>query len=206
MNTEVPNFREINCWDQYKQVFDTIVRSNWWDDDTVALQLLSHIEGDALNVALLVPEAQRATRIGLISALNDHCDSRGNWQINDVNSKRLSVGTVWTRPYSKSLETLAVKAFGNIGPSARVWMIHDWFVTGHQDCDLWRHLDSVPSGASLRDIVDRCRVWESHANADDQGFIKPAPERTRSLYTVRESAVMPAHRVVAAIATFGGVS
>ena len=36
----------------------------------VALQLLSHIEGDALNVSLLVPEAQRATWIGLVSALS----------------------------------------------------------------------------------------------------------------------------------------
>ena len=55
--------------DQYRQVFDASVRSNGWDDDTVALQLLSHLEGDALNVALLVPEPQRATRIGLVSAL-----------------------------------------------------------------------------------------------------------------------------------------
>ena len=32
----------------------------------VALQLLSHLEGDALNVALLVPDAQRATRAALV--------------------------------------------------------------------------------------------------------------------------------------------
>ena len=37
-------------------MFDAIVQSNGWDDATTALQLLSHLEGDALNVALLVPE------------------------------------------------------------------------------------------------------------------------------------------------------
>ena len=34
------------------QVSDAIVRLNGWDDATVALQLLSHLEGDALNVGL----------------------------------------------------------------------------------------------------------------------------------------------------------
>ena len=37
-------------WEQYRQVFDAIVRSNGWDNDTAALQLFSHLEGDALNV------------------------------------------------------------------------------------------------------------------------------------------------------------
>ena len=41
-------------------MFDAIVRSNGWDDATVALQLVSHLEGDVLNVALLVPEINRA--------------------------------------------------------------------------------------------------------------------------------------------------
>ena len=35
------------------------VCSNGWDDVTAALQLLSHLDGDALNVALLVPESRR---------------------------------------------------------------------------------------------------------------------------------------------------
>ena len=46
-------FGGVTSWDQYRQVFDAIVRSNGWDDATVALQPLSHMEGDALNVALL---------------------------------------------------------------------------------------------------------------------------------------------------------
>ena len=58
-------------------LMDAIVWSNGWDDDTVALQLLSPLDRDALNVTLLVPEAKRATRIRLVSALNDHYGSPG---------------------------------------------------------------------------------------------------------------------------------
>ena len=63
-STKVPKFSGETSWDQYRQVFDAIVRSNGCDDATVALQLLSHLKGDALNVALLVPERSRATRGG----------------------------------------------------------------------------------------------------------------------------------------------
>ena len=69
---KVPKFTGVTSWDQNRQVFGAIVRSNGWDDATVALQLLSHLEGDALNVALLVLEAQRAMRAGLVRALTEH--------------------------------------------------------------------------------------------------------------------------------------
>ena len=51
-------------------MFDAIDKSNGWDKNTVTLQLLSHFEEDALNVALLVWHSQRATRTGLVGALN----------------------------------------------------------------------------------------------------------------------------------------
>ena len=37
-------------WEQYRDIFEAIVCSNGWDDVTAALQLLSHLDGDALNV------------------------------------------------------------------------------------------------------------------------------------------------------------
>ena len=46
--------------------------SNGWDDVTAALQLLSHLEGDALNVALLVPAPRRALPGRLVDALTAH--------------------------------------------------------------------------------------------------------------------------------------
>ena len=69
-STKVPKFAGVTSWDQYQQVFNAIVWSNGWDDATAALQLLSHLEGDALNVALLVP-------VGLVEALSAHCGSPG---------------------------------------------------------------------------------------------------------------------------------
>ena len=57
-STKVPRFSGVTSWEQDKQEFDAIVRSNEWDDATAALQLLSHLEYDALNVALLVPDAR----------------------------------------------------------------------------------------------------------------------------------------------------
>ena len=48
---------------------------NGWDDATAALQLLSHLEGEALNVALLLPASRRASQIGLVAALSAHYGS-----------------------------------------------------------------------------------------------------------------------------------
>ena len=55
----VPMFTGKTRWDQYRQVFEAIVSSNGWDGITAALQLVSHLGGDALNVALLVPASRR---------------------------------------------------------------------------------------------------------------------------------------------------
>ena len=58
-------------------VFDAILLSNGWDDATAALQLLSYLEGDALNVSLLVPMSRRTSRTGLVDALSAHYGSPG---------------------------------------------------------------------------------------------------------------------------------
>ena len=55
--TKVPWFDGSTSWEQYLQVFEAIVLSNGWGDATAALQLLSHLQGDALSVALLTPAA-----------------------------------------------------------------------------------------------------------------------------------------------------
>ena len=53
------------------------MRSNRWYNDTAALQLFSHLEGDALNVAILVPMSRRLSRTGLVDALSAHYGSPG---------------------------------------------------------------------------------------------------------------------------------
>ena len=75
--TKVPRFDGTTSWEQYKQVFDAMVSSNGWDNDTAALQLFSHLEGDALNVALLVPLPRRLSRTDLVGVLSAHYGSPG---------------------------------------------------------------------------------------------------------------------------------
>ena len=76
-STPVPRYSGKSNWEQYREIFEAIVCSNGWDDVTAALQLLSHLDGDALNVALLVPESQRAVPEFLINSLSDHYNSPG---------------------------------------------------------------------------------------------------------------------------------
>ena len=56
--TPVPRYSGESNWKQYREVFGAIVSSNGWDGVTAALQLLSHLDGDALNVVLLIPESR----------------------------------------------------------------------------------------------------------------------------------------------------
>ena len=66
--------------------------------------------------------------------------------------------------FATALETLAVKAFGDMGQTARLRLIRDRFVAGHDNYDLRRHLYSVPPETPIRDVVDRL-----------QGFGKATP-------------------------------
>ena len=76
-STPVPRYSGKSNWEQYREVFAAIVSSNGWDGATAALQLLSHLDGDALNVALLVPESRRVVPGFLIKSLSDHYNAPG---------------------------------------------------------------------------------------------------------------------------------
>ena len=69
-STPVPRYSRKSNWEQYRDIFEAIVCSNGWDDVTAALQLLAHLDGDVLNVALLLPESQRAVPELLINSLS----------------------------------------------------------------------------------------------------------------------------------------
>ena len=89
--------------------------------------------------------------------------------------------------FAIALETLAVKAFGNMGQTARLRLIRDRFIAGHDNCDLRRYLDCVPPDTPLRDIVDRCRVWESHGATETRRVSKPVPGPVYPTYMVGQS-------------------
>ena len=76
-STPVPRYSGKSNWEQYREVFEAIVCSNGWDDVTATLQLLSHLDGDALNVALLVPESRRVKPGFLIKSLSEHYNAPG---------------------------------------------------------------------------------------------------------------------------------
>ena len=82
---------------------------------------------------------------------------------------------------------LAVKAFGNMGQTARRRLICDRFIAGHGSCDIRHYLDCVPPDMPLGDIVDRCRVWESHADPEVRRTSKPMPEPAYPAYVVKQS-------------------
>ena len=172
--TKVPWFNGSTSWEQYQQVFNAIALSNGWGDATAALQLLSHLQGDALNVALLIPMPRRTSRKELTDALSAHYGSPGrlaNYRPEFDKTVRKSGED--PSNFAIALETLAVKAFGDMGQAARLRLIRDRFIAGHGSCELRRYLDCVPPDTPLRDIVDRCRVWESHAEPKVRRVSKP---------------------------------
>ena len=95
--------------------------------------LLSHLQGDALSVALLTPMPLQATRKELTEALSSHYGSPGRL----ANYRREFDKTVRKMGEDPSnfaikLETLAVKAFGNMGQVARLRLIRDRFYSRSQ--------------------------------------------------------------------------
>ena len=133
-------------------------------------------------------------RTGLVGALTEHYGSPGR-----LADYRRQFGKTIRKEgedpsiFAIALETLAVKAFGDIR------IIRDRFVAGHDSCALCRHLDSVPPETPIQDIVDRCRVWESHADTEARRFSKLGPERALPIYTVDEPGCGLDDRMVAAV-------
>ena len=72
-STPVPRFQESRTGSSFVRCLKPLyVRMV-----TAALQLLSHLDGDALNVALLVPEFRRVVPGFLVKSLSDHYSSPG---------------------------------------------------------------------------------------------------------------------------------
>ena len=71
---------------------------------------------------------------------------------------------------------------------ARDLMVRDKFIASQRSCDLRRHLDGSAPETSILDIVNSCRIWESHgetADIEDSGqslkrrqLILPMPSPT----------------------------
>ena len=77
MSTPVPRYSGKSNWEQYREICEGIEFLNGWGDVAAALQLFSHLDGDALNVALLVPESRPVVPGFFIKSLSDHYNSPG---------------------------------------------------------------------------------------------------------------------------------
>ena len=168
-STPVPRYSGKSNWEQYREVLEAIVCSNGWDDVTAALQLLSHLDGDALNVALLVPESRRVVPGFLIKSLSDHYSAPGR-----LAEYKRQFQRAFRHPgddpsiFATELETLARRAFIDIDIKIQLQMVRDRFIDGQAECALHRHLDSLEPNTPMTDIVDCCRVWERHCEVEIQ--------------------------------------
>ena len=137
-STSVPRYSGESSWEQYWQVFEAIVCSNGWDGVTADLQLLSHLDGDALNVALLVRETQRVLSGVLVRTLSEHYGSPGR-----LAEYKRQFMRAFHRPdddpslFAIELETLARRAFADVNTSIQLQLVRDRFIAGQAECTLW---------------------------------------------------------------------
>ena len=163
-NTAVPRFDGTGCWQQHLLVFRAIMKSNGWSTTTAALQLFAHLDGEALHVALLMPDKIRECWKDLVTSLSEYYTTPGRLAV-----VRRQFENACRRPgvdpatFATELGILAVRGFADMNEKARDLMIRNKFIEAQRSCELRRHLDGAAEEASIGNIVDSCRIWESHA-------------------------------------------
>ena len=86
--------------------------------------------------------------------------------------------------FVKELGILAVRGFADMNGKARVLLIRNKFIAAQRSCELRRHLDGAAEEASIGNIVDSCRIWESHAETGFVGSDRQDPDGSRSISQV----------------------
>ena len=89
--------------------------------------------------------------------------------------------------FAPELGILAIQGFEDIKEQARDTMIRDKFIAGQRQCALRRQLDGFAQDTPIGEIVDSCRVWESHSDLDRVSTVngdsdvgnQPGDSRTR---------------------------
>ena len=134
---------------------------------TAALQLLAHLDGEALHVALLMPEKVRERWKDLVDGLSEYYNSPG----------RLAV---FRRRFDNACRR----------PGRSGYLCHrtgdpgNKFIAAQPSCELQRYLDGAVEDASIGDIVDSCRSWESHMEAGYVRSDRQDPDGSQSVSQV----------------------
>ena len=68
--------------------------------------------------------------------------------------------------FATKLGILAIQGFEDMNEQARDIMIRDKFIAGQKQCALRRQLDGFAQDTPIGEIVDSCRVWESHSDPE----------------------------------------
>ena len=135
------------------------MKSNGWSEGTAVLQLFAHRDGEALNVALLMPEEEREKWGGLSNGLSEYYNSPGRLTV-----FRRRFESAIRRPgvdpatFDTELGILAMRGLGDMGKRDRDSMIADRVIAAQRNCGLHRHLDGVSSDTPIRElsIVAEC--------------------------------------------------
>ena len=125
-----------------------IIKSNGWSPDTAALQLLAHLDGEALKVALLIPDKIRERWKDLVDKLLAYYNTPGRQFENARRRPGLDPPA-----FATELGILALRGFSNMKEKARDLMMRNKVIAAQQRCDLRRHLDGAAPEASIGDIV-----------------------------------------------------
>ena len=76
----------------------------------------------------------------------------------------------------------------DVDASVRLQLVRDRFIIGQGNRALRRHLDSVGPDTPIAEIVDRCRVWESHEETNCGRVDNYEPNRPRAVFQVAQCA------------------
>ena len=64
--------------------------------------------------------------------------------------------------------------------------MRDRFIIGQGNRALRRHLDSVGPDTPIAEIVDRCRIWESHKEINSGRVVSHEPNRPCAVFQVTQ--------------------
>ena len=139
-------------------------------------------------MALLLTREKRESWTGLVSGLSAYYKSPGRLAL-----LRRRFDSVFRRPgldpatFLTELGILAIQGFEDMKEQARDTMIRYKFIAGQRQCALRRQLDGFVQDTPIGEIVDSCRVWESHSDLDRVSMVngdadvgnQPGDSRTR---------------------------
>ena len=80
----------------------------------------------------------------------------------------------------------------DIDTTIQLQMVRDHFIDGQAECALRRHLDSLGPNTPMTDIVDCCRVWESHCEVEIHPWTSADRRPARAICQVTEVEPAPA--------------